>query len=141
MQLGKNSGMKKTDSFNPQKKRRGFSRVYHALGFSLAGLKAGWYEPAFQQEAWVFIALLPCAFWLGSNWLEVCFLIGTLILVMVVELLNTAIESAIDRHGDDWHALSKRAKDLGSAAVLLSLVFCIVVWACALWQRISSLTS
>jgi diacylglycerol kinase (ATP) len=68
-------------------------------------------------------------------------LIGTLILVMVVELLNTAIESAIDRHGDDWHALSKRAKDLGSAAVLLSLVFCIVVWACALWQRISPLTS
>ena len=124
--------MKKTDSFNPQKKRRGFSRVYHALGFSLAGLKAGWYEPAFQQEAWVFVALLPCAFWLGSNWLEVCFLIGTLILVMVVELLNTAIESAIDRIGPEWHALAKRAKDMGSAAVLMSLLFCLGIWIAAI---------
>ncbi len=132
--------MKKTDTINPQKKRRGFSRVYHAFGFSLAGLKAGWYEPAFQQEAWVFIVLLPCAFFLGANWVEVCLLIGTVILVMVVELLNTAIESAIDRHGPDWHELSKRAKDLGSAAVLLSLLFCIAVWICTVWQRIGPLT-
>jgi diacylglycerol kinase (ATP) len=132
--------MKKTDSSNPQKKRRGFSRVYHAFGFSLEGLKAGWYEPAFQQEAWVFIVLLPCAFLLGSNWVEVCLLIGTVTLVLVVELLNTAIESAIDRHGQDWHELSKRAKDLGSAAVLLSLIFCIGVWLCALWQRLGPWT-
>ena len=80
--------MKKTDTINPQKKRRGFSRVYHAFGFSLAGLKAGWYEPAFQQEAWVFIVLLPCAFFLGANWVEVCLLIGTVILVMVVDELD-----------------------------------------------------
>jgi len=138
--LDENPRMKETDLINPQKKRRGLSRVYHAFGFSLAGLKAGWHEPAFQQEAWFFVFLLPCAFYLGSTWVEVSLLIGTVILVLVVELLNTAVESAIDRHGQDWHELSKRAKDLGSAAVLLSLLFCIGVWTCAAWQRFDQLT-
>ncbi|MRD45752.1 diacylglycerol kinase [Caenimonas koreensis] len=120
---------------NPQKLRSGFARVWHAAGFSLAGLKAGWGETAFRQEAIAAIVLLPAAFWLGRSWVEVALLAGTVLIVMAVELLNTAIETCIDRIGPEWHALSKRAKDMGSAAVLLSLLLCAGVWAAALSQR------
>jgi diacylglycerol kinase (ATP) len=82
-------------------------------------------------------ALLPLAFWLGQNWVETALLAGTVLLVMIVELLNTCIESAIDRIGPEWHDLSKRAKDMGSAAVLLSLLLCVGVWVGALWQRLA----
>ena len=81
------------------------------------------------------IVLVPLAFWLGQNWLETALLAGSVMLVMIVELLNTCIESAIDRIGPEWHDLSKRAKDMGSAAVLLSLVFCAGVWLGAVWHR------
>jgi diacylglycerol kinase (ATP) len=82
-------------------------------------------------------ALLPLAFWLGQNWVETALLAGTVLLVMIVELLNTCIESAIDRIGPEWHDLSKRAKDMGSAAVLLSLLLCLGVWVGAIWQRLA----
>jgi diacylglycerol kinase (ATP) len=82
-------------------------------------------------------ALLPLAFWLGQNWVETALLAGTVLLVMIVELLNTCIESAIDRIGPEWHDLSKRAKDMGSAAVLLSLLLCVGVWVGAIWQRLA----
>lgn len=78
--------------------------------------------------------ILPCAWWLGQSWVEVVLLIGVVVAVMVVELLNTAVESAIDRVGPEWHALSKRSKDMGSAAVLLSLLLCGGVWLTALWR-------
>ncbi len=120
---------------NPQKARRGLSRVVHALGYSLAGLKAGWHETAFRQETVLAVLMLPAAFWLGQGWLETAALAGTVLLVMVVELLNTGIESAIDRIGPEWHDLSKRAKDMGSAAVLLSLLLCAGTWGGALWTR------
>jgi len=120
---------------NPQKHRRGLSRVWHALFYSLAGLRAGWDEPAFRQEALAAIVLVPLAFWIGRGWVEVSLLIGTVVLVMVVELLNTGIETAIDRIGPEWHALSKRAKDMGSAAVLLSLLLCGGTWLAALWAH------
>ncbi len=120
---------------NPQKARTGLSRVWHAAGYSLAGLKAGWHEPAFRQEALAALVLLPGAFWLGRNWIEIALLAGSVLLVMIVELLNTGIEAAIDRIGPEWHDLSKRAKDMGSAAVLLSLVLCAGIWVAALWQR------
>lgn len=123
------------DDVNPQKSRKGLNRVWYALGYSLAGLRAGWHEKAFQQEAMAAVVLVPLSFWLGSNWVETALLIGTVVLVMVVELLNTGIESAIDRVGPQWHALSKRAKDMGSAAVLLSLLLCLGVWAAALHAR------
>ena len=127
-----------TDSpVNPQKLRTGWRRVAHAFGYSLAGLRAGWGETAFRQEAIASLVMLPAALWLGQTWVEVAVLGGTVVLVMVVELLNTGIESAIDRIGPEWHDLSKRAKDMGSAAVLLSLLLCGGTWAAALWTRLA----
>jgi len=120
---------------NPQKARKGLNRVLHAFGYSLAGLKAGWQETAFRQEALLALGMLPAAFWLGQTWIETAVLATTVVLVMVVELLNTGIESAIDRIGPEWHDLSKRAKDMGSAAVLLSLLLCAATWGGALWTR------
>lgn len=101
----------------------------------MAGLRAGWSETAFRQEALSSLVLIPLAFWLGQNWVETVLLAGTVVLVMIVELLNTGIETAIDRIGPEWHDLSKRAKDTGSAAVLLSLLLCAGTWSLALYQR------
>jgi diacylglycerol kinase (ATP) len=114
-------------------KRTGLSRVLHAFTYSIDGLKTGWGEPAFRQEAVLAIPLVPLAFVIGANWLETAMLIAVVVFVMVTELLNTAVEAAIDRIGPEWHAISKRAKDLGSAAVLLSLLLCGGVWLAALW--------
>jgi diacylglycerol kinase (ATP) len=114
-------------------KRTGLSRVLHAFTYSMDGLKTGWAEPAFRQEALLAIALVPLAFVIGGNWMETAMLIAVVVFVMVTELLNTAVEAAIDRIGPEWHAISKRAKDLGSAAVLLSLLLCGGVWLAALW--------
>ncbi len=122
---------------NPQKLRTGWRRVAHAFGYSMAGLRAGWGETAFRQEAMASLVLLPAAWWLGNTWVEVSLLMGTVLLVMIVELLNTGIESAIDRIGPEWHDLSKRAKDMGSAAVLLSLLLCGGTWMGALWARLA----
>ena len=123
---------------NPQKARKGLERVWHAALISLHGLRAGWSEPAFRQEAIMSIVMIPAAFWLGRGWTEVALLAGSAILVMIVELLNTAVEAAIDRIGPEWHDLSKRAKDMGSAAVLLSLALCGGIWLAALWQHFAS---
>lgn len=101
----------------------------------MAGLRAAWNETAFRQEALASALLIPAAFWLGRSWIEIVLLAGTVILVMIVELLNTGIEAAIDRIGPEWHDLSKRAKDMGSAAVLLSLLLCAGTWALALLHR------
>jgi len=81
------------------------------------------------------MVMVPASFWLGRGWTEVALLAGSTLLVLIVELLNTAVEAAIDRVGPEWHALSKRAKDMGSAAVLLALLLCGSIWAAALWQR------
>ena len=126
------------DPVNPQKSRKGLSRVWHAFGYSLAGLRAGWFETAFRQEAIASIVLIPAAVWLGRNWVETVLLAGTVVLIMIVELLNTGIETAIDRIGPEWHDLSKRAKDMGSAAVLLSLLLCAGTWVTALFQRFAA---
>jgi diacylglycerol kinase (ATP) len=120
---------------NPQKARTGLNRVWHAAGYSLAGLRAGWSETAFRQEAIAAVFLVPLAFWLGRTWVEVALLAGTVVALMVVELLNTAVETAIDRIGPEWHDLSKRAKDMGSAAVLLSLLLTIGIWTAAAYAR------
>ena len=119
-------------SANPQKHRTGLNRVWHALGYSLNGLSSAWHEKAFRQEAIGSFVLIPLSFYVGQTWLEIALLAGTVMLVMIVELLNTGIESAIDRIGPEWHELAKRAKDTGSAAVLLSLLLCLAVWAAAI---------
>lgn len=125
-----------TEATNAQKHRTGINRVLHAAGYSMAGLRAGWAETAFRQEAILATVLLPAAFWLGQSWLEIAMLAGVVVLVLVTELLNSGIEAAIDRIGPEWHDLSKRAKDMGSAAVLLSLLLCGGTWAGAVWARI-----
>ena len=124
-----------TEPVTAQKDRTGLHRLWHATRYSLHGLRAGWGETAFRQEALAAMVLLPLSLWLGQSWVEVALLAGSVVLLMVVELLNSGIEAAIDRIGPEWHALSKRAKDMGSAAVLLSLLLCAGIWLAALYQR------
>lgn len=124
------------EAVNAQKTRRGFHRMWHATRYSVAGLRAGWQETAFRQEAICALVMVPCAFWLGRNWLEVALLAGSVLLLLIVELLNTAVETAIDRIGPEWHALSGRAKDMGSAAVLLSLLLCTGIWLAAIYEKV-----
>lgn len=121
---------------NPYKGRTGISRVLHATGHSIDGLRAAYRnESAFRQEFWLAILMIPASFWLGRNWIEVVLLAGTVLIVLIVELLNSGIEAAIDRISFELHELSGRAKDYASAAVFLSLVLCGAVWLTALWQR------
>jgi diacylglycerol kinase (ATP) len=121
---------------NAFKGRTGIDRVIRAAGHSLDGLCAAYQgESAFRQEVWLAVVMLPVSFWLGRSWLEVAALAGTVLLVMIVELLNSAVEAAIDRVSFELHDLSKRAKDLASAAVLMALLLCAGVWCAALWHR------
>jgi diacylglycerol kinase (ATP) len=135
LQMAASASAADAEPVNPQKLRTGLTRIFFAGGYSLAGLKAGWHETAFRQEALLALVMGPAAFWLGRNWVETVVLLATVVLVLVTELLNTGIETAIDRVGPEWHALSKRAKDLGSAAVLLSLLLCTGAWGSALVLR------
>ena len=123
------------EATNAQKNRTGLQRLWHAGRYSIDGLRAGWSETAFRQEAVAALVLVPLAFWLGQSWIETSLLAGSVLIVMIVELLNTGIEAAIDRIGPEWHDLSRRAKDMGSAAVLLSLLLCGGIWAAAIFQR------
>ena len=107
----------------------GIGRILRATKFSAQGLASAWKnEAAFRQELLLVVVLLPAGVWLGQTALERAVLIGSLLLVLVVELFNSAIEAAIDRHGDEMHELSGRAKDMGSAAVFISLLIVAVVW-------------
>ncbi len=126
------------ESPDAQKSRTGLHRLLHATGYSLQGLRAGWGETAFRQEALAAMVMLPASLWVGRTWVEVALLAGSIVLVMMTELLNTGIEAAIDRIGPEWHDLSKRAKDMGSAAVLLSVVLCAGVWLAALYSRFAA---
>ena len=127
-------GREATDA---QKSRKGLNRLWHATRYSIAGLRTGWHQAAFRAEVFAAALLLPGAFWVGEGWVETGVLVASVVLVMIVELLNTGVELAIDRVGLDWHPLSKQAKDLGSAAVLLSLLLCGGLWAAALFHRFS----
>lgn len=116
--------------------KRGLRRIIDAAGYSAAGLASAWRgEEAFRQEAALGLLLAPLALWLGSSPLEQALLFGSWLLVMIVEVLNTAVEAAIDRIGDEHHPLSGQAKDLGSAAVFLSLVLAALVWGAVAWER------
>lgn len=114
----------------------GIRRIVNATFFSLAGLrKAFKTEAAFRQECALAAVLVPLAFWLGETSVERALLVGTCVLMLVVELLNTAVEYVVDRIGMDHHELSGGAKDIGSAAVLLSLILTAVVWVLIAWGR------
>jgi diacylglycerol kinase (ATP) len=119
-----------------KKQNTGLKRIVNATFFSIAGLRAAWRnEAAFRQECVLAFVLTPAAFWLGQNAVERSLLIGTVWLVLIVELLNSAVEATVDRVGMDHHKLSGRAKDLGSAGVFVSLMLVLVVWSRLSWER------
>ena len=114
---------------SPHKGKTGLKRVWNALLYSLAGFKAAWkYEDAFRQEALLAAALIPLAFILDVAASGRALMIASILLVLIVELLNSAIEAAVDRISLENHQLAKRAKDIGSAAVLIALINVLVVW-------------
>lgn len=108
---------------------KGFKRILNACFFSAAGFKAVWtHEEAFRQEVLLFAVTTPLGVWLGQTPIEKLLLVGSMVLVLLVELLNSAIEATVDRVGLERHELSGRAKDIGSAAVMLSLVWAAITW-------------
>jgi diacylglycerol kinase (ATP) len=114
---------------SPHKGQRGIRRIVNALFYSLSGLALAFrHESAFRQEIALAIVLIPAACFLPALAVERVLLIGSVLLVLIVELLNSSVEAAVDRIGLDTHHLSKRAKDLGSAAVLLSLGVLLLTW-------------
>ena len=116
---------------SPFKGKTGVRRVMNAFHYSMAGLRAAFsYEDAFRQEALLAVVLIPASFLLPVGGLSRALMIASVLLVLIVELLNSAIEAVVDRVSLDHHHLSKRAKDIGSAAVFLALLNVLVVWVC-----------
>ena len=115
---------------------KGFTRVIKAAGYSLKGLKAAWInEAAFRQESVAAIIAIIIAFYLDISYIDRILLISTVVLVAIIELVNSAIEAVVDRVGSEYHELSGRAKDIGSAAVFISIGLALFVWVVILWQR------
>jgi diacylglycerol kinase (ATP) len=124
---------------SPYKSTHGLQRVFLAMRYSIQGLKAAiHYEAAFRQELALAIVLIPAAFWLGRSMLEICLLVFPLVLVLIIELLNSAIEALADALSTQTHPLLGRAKDLGSAAVLLGLIFTLAIWVGVIIRRFSA---
>lgn len=112
-----------------QPKNTGFYRVYKATIYSMQGIRSAYkHEAAFRQEIWLLLAGIPLGLWLGDNGVEKVLMIGTLLLLTIVELMNSAVEAAIDRISYERHELSGRAKDFGSAAVFFTLILIIFTW-------------
>ena len=125
------------ESLTPNKPgRSGVARFVAAAGYSWSGLKQAWRsEAAFREELMLLLPMLPAAFWVGQTAVEVAILLMSCLIVLVTELLNSAIEAVVDRASPDIHPLAGRAKDMGSAAVFMALVQVLVVWGLLLWQR------
>ncbi len=114
---------------SPFKGKTGLRRLFNALGYSLEGFKAAYkHEDAFRQEVLLSIILTPLAFYLGNNAIEIALMVASVLLVLIVELLNSAVEAVVDRVSIERHELAKRAKDIGSAAVFIALLILVVVW-------------
>jgi len=110
-------------------------RVVRAFGYSLKGLRAAYKkESAFRQELILALILVPLGGWIGPGSVERILLIGSVLLVLIVELLNSAVEATVDRGGKDWDKLAGRAKDMGSAAVLIALLITLMTWSLVLWD-------
>ncbi len=107
----------------------GITRVWKATIYSMQGLQAAWrHESAFRQELVIGLILLPISFLIAKSWVEVAVLMGVCFLVLIVELLNSAVEAVVDRVGHEHHDLAGQAKDMGSAAVMLSLIMAVGTW-------------
>ena len=116
------------------KGKKGLRRLINALGYSRDGLGAAWKnEAAFREEVLLAAIAIPLAIVLGKTGIERALLIGAILLILIVEILNSGLEAVVDKASPEKHELAKRAKDMGSAAVLLSLVNAAVIWACVLW--------
>lgn len=116
--------------------KSGLIRLWRALGYSRDGLAAAWkHEAAFRQEAVLAALLVPLALWLGQSGVERALLAGSVLFVLVVELLNSGLEAIVDRASPERHELAKRAKDTGSAAVLVALLVCILTWGLVLFPH------
>jgi diacylglycerol kinase (ATP) len=114
---------------SPFKGKTGLQRIWNALRYSLAGLQAAYrHEDAFRQEIWLALVLIPAAFFMPASGIGKALMVGSVLLVLVVELLNSAIEATVDRVSLEHHSLAKRAKDIGSAAVLIALLNVAAVW-------------
>lgn len=119
---------------SPHKGKTGLTRLYNAFGYSMSGLRATFrHEDAFRQETLCAVVLIPGAFWLSGDPLHRALMVGSVLLVLIVELLNSSIEAAVDRISLENHHLAKRAKDIGSAAVFVAIVNALVVWALLLF--------
>ena len=117
------------------KGKQGLTRLINALGYSKDGLAAAWKnEAAFREEVLLAAVAFPLAFYLGQTGIERALLAGSIIVILIVEILNSAVEAVVDKASPEKHELAKRAKDMGSAAVLLSLLNAAVIWACVLWR-------
>lgn len=122
---------------SPFKGKTGLERVINATRYSLEGLAAAArHEDAFRQELMLAAVLVPLGLWLGNDGVERALLVGSVLMVLVVELLNSAVEATVDRVSLEDHQLAKRAKDLGSAAVMMSLFSVAVVWLLVLLPRL-----
>jgi len=114
---------------SPYKGKTGLRRLINAFGYSMDGFKAAYqHEDAFRMEAWLAIVLTPLAFYLGDSAIARAMMLASVFLVIIVELVNSAIEATVDHTSLEKHMLAKRAKDIGSAAVLLSLINLTAVW-------------
>jgi len=122
-----------TDPVSPYKGKTGLRRVLNAAGYSWAGLTAAFrHEDAFRREVFLALLMIPLALYLGQTGISRALMIGAVLLVLIVELLNSALEAAVDRISLEHHQLIKRAKDMGSAAVMIALANVVVVWALVL---------
>lgn len=116
----------------------GITRIIKAFGFSMRGLLASWrHEAAFRQELLLCVVLIPTAFWLAQSTMQLVFMLATLFVVLITEILNSAVEAVVDRISDEHHHLAGRAKDMGSAAVFLSLAMVLVTWTLILLDNYS----
>lgn len=119
--------------------KTGIARIIDATGYSMKGIHAAWInEAAFRQEAVLAMILIPAAFWLKSNNVELCLLVGCVLLLLIVEILNSAIEAIVDKTTPEMHELAGRAKDMGSAAVFFALCLCTFVWGVIAYGRFIS---
>lgn len=113
---------------------KGIKRIINATKFSIDGIKATWQsEEAFRQEAVAAMILLPLSFWVAESVIEWILLVVTVLLLLLVEIVNSSIEAVVDRFGSDWHELSKKAKDAGSAAVSIAIAIAVLTWGAILF--------